>query len=126
MRSAGSVLVVEDNIVNAKFIGFILRDMGFAVTAVTDGKAALDALGTAEFAFVIMDCQMPIMDGLTATVALREMERVSGKHALVFGHSAGVDEETCRRAGMDGFLSKPLKQDEVERTVERWFGKRAA
>jgi PAS domain S-box-containing protein len=108
------ILVAEDNPVNQKLTRFMLEYLGMRVTIAGDGKQAYDMTGQADFDLVLMDCQMPVWDGLTATRAIREREAASdGRRlpivALTANAMAGFD-RTCMEAGMDACLTKPLDQ----------------
>jgi two-component system, sensor histidine kinase and response regulator len=120
------VLVVEDNPVNARVVSWMLTKMGFKVHTVANGKEAIDAMLQTDYAFVLMDCHMPVMDGLTATMKLRNIEAQIGKHNIIIGYSASCDELTCLSAGMDDFILKPTTPAVVEQKVSRWYERRAA
>jgi two-component system sensor histidine kinase/response regulator len=120
------VLLVEDNPVNQKLAAALLEKRGFGVTTTGNGKAALAALHRDPFDLVLMDLQMPEMDGLEATAAIRERERSTGGHIPIIAmtaHALKGDRERCLTAGMDAYVSKPIRTSElfetIERTVER-------
>ena len=103
--------LVEDNTVNQLLAMRMLEKRGHTVTMVDNGQAALDALEKATFDLVLMDVQMPVMDGLVATAAIRAKEKFSGAHIPIVAmtaHAMAGDEERCIAAGMDGYLSKPI------------------
>ncbi len=105
------VLLVEDNAVNQKVASRLLERQGHSVRVADNGRAALDALEGAEFDLVLMDVQMPEMDGLAATAAIRRREGGSGRHLPVIAltaHAMEGDRERCLGAGMDGFVTKPV------------------
>jgi signal transduction histidine kinase/CheY-like chemotaxis protein len=105
------VLVVEDNVVNQRVAVGLLTRRGHQVTVTSNGREALAALESEHFDLVLMDVQMPVMDGLEATIAIREGERVTGQHVRIVAmtaHAMNRDRERCLAAGMDGFLSKPI------------------
>jgi CheY-like chemotaxis protein/HPt (histidine-containing phosphotransfer) domain-containing protein len=108
---AGStVLVVEDNEVNRDVAERFLRRFGCTVIAVSDGKAALEACALRDFDLILMDVQMPVMDGLTATRELRKREMAGSRTPIVALTASAMsgDLERCLAAGMDGLLTKPL------------------
>ena len=112
---AASVLVVEDNPVNRLLAEEILRQAGCRVTCVEDGSQALKALASQRFDVVLMDCQMPVMDGYEATQELRRREGTT-RRTTVIGLTANAmdgDRERCLAVGMDGYLSKPYTRDEL-------------
>jgi CheY-like chemotaxis protein len=107
------VLVAEDNIVNQRVAAGLLTRRGHDVTVVSNGREALDALQHGAFDLVLMDVQMPDMDGFEATAAIRAWERDSGRHVRIVAmtaHALVEDRERCLAAGMDGYLSKPISQ----------------
>ncbi len=117
------VLVAEDNPVNRKLLGFMLEDLGVSVTHVEDGKAAYEQLAEGGVDLVLMDWQMPVWDGLTATRAIRDREAREGRARLpIIALTANVMPgfaDTCREAGMDDYLSKPLQAEELARALAR-------
>ena len=110
-RSLG-VLVVEDNLVNSRFVKGLLEKMGHAVSVSANGRLGFEAVRDHAFDLVLMDVQMPEMDGLQATRAIREMEAKKGGHTPIVAltaHSSAEDRERCLASGMDAYLTKPLK-----------------
>jgi CheY-like chemotaxis protein len=117
-----SILVAEDNPVNQRLAARMLEKRGHRVTLAGHGQEALDALAREAFDFVLMDVQMPEMDGLTATSLLRQREQGSSKHQVVIAltaHALKGDEERCLAAGMDGYLSKPIRPQELDEILSR-------
>ncbi len=115
------VLIAEDNIVNQKVAYFMLEKQGHQVTGVRDGKEAVDALDKAVFDVVLMDVQMPNMNGFEATAAIREKEKNSEKHIPIIAmtaHAMKGDKEMCLEAGMDDYVAKPLKADDLLSKIE--------
>jgi two-component system sensor histidine kinase/response regulator len=116
-----SVLLAEDNPFNEAVATALLEKRGHSVTVVHDGKAALAALESGSFDLVLMDVQMPEMDGLEATRILRERERRTGAHLPVLAltaHAMKGDRERCLEAGMDAYLSKPVRAAELFQAIE--------
>jgi two-component system sensor histidine kinase/response regulator len=114
-----SVLVAEDNAVNQLLATRLLEKRGHRVVMTANGREALEALAKAKFDLVLMDVQMPEMDGIQATVALREkeMEKADGFHQPVIAltaHAMKGDQERCLAAGMDGYLTKPIRPQELD------------
>jgi len=114
--------VVEDNAVNARIATAMLQRLGWVVERVGDGVEALEVLAKASFDIVWMDCQMPRMDGLTATRTLRAREHgpVRSYVVALTANAIAGDREACLEAGMDDYLAKPVRQADMERAIERW------
>jgi len=110
------ILVVEDNMVNRKVAYFMLDKKGHNVTAVENGQEALTALENNIFDLILMDVQMPVMDGFKATEAIRKKEASTGEHIPIIAmtaHAMQGDRERCIEAGMDDYMTKPLNPPEV-------------
>ncbi len=106
------VLLAEDNTVNQRLAARLLEKQGHAVTAVSNGREALAACEKEVFDVILMDVQMPEMDGFEATAAIREAERTTGAHVPIIAmtaHALKGDEERCLAAGMDGYIAKPIQ-----------------
>jgi signal transduction histidine kinase/ActR/RegA family two-component response regulator len=117
------VLLVEDNPVNQKVAIRMLQKLGCVVELAENGQQALEKLERASYDIVLMDMQMPIMDGLTATRLLRQREQQTGHHQVVIALTANAmqtDRELCLEAGMDDYLSKPLTLDALQVMLLRW------
>jgi PAS domain S-box-containing protein len=115
------VLVAEDNSVNQLLMTRLLQKRGHRVDIAANGREALAALEKKSYDLVLMDVQMPEMDGLEATAALREKEKGSGMHQPVIAltaHTMKGDEERGLAAGMDGYLSKPIRTQELDAILE--------
>ncbi len=114
------VLLVEDNAVNQRLARLLLEKQGHAVTVAGDGLEALRAIESHPFDLVLMDVQMPHMDGLEAARAIREREKETGLRLPVVAmtaHALKGDRERCLEAGMDGYISKPIRADELLEAV---------
>ncbi|GMV21491.1 MAG: hypothetical protein AMXMBFR57_14400 [Acidimicrobiia bacterium] len=121
---AGHVLLAEDNRVNQRVAVRHLERLGYSVEVVADGQACLDAFDRTPFAAILMDCQMPVMDGFTATQAIRAREREQGRAATpIIALTAGAlegDRERCLAMGMNDHVSKPLDGSVLAETLRRW------
>ncbi len=116
-----SILVAEDNPVIRTLATRMLEKRGHRVSTVDNGRKAFDAVGREHFDLVLMDVQMPEMDGLAAAKAIRERERQTGTHLPIVALTARAmkgDRERCLAAGMDGYVGKPLKASELFRAIE--------
>ncbi len=119
------VLLVEDNPANQKVAAYILRDRGHAVEIADSGQQALSMTENASYDVILMDVQMPGMDGIEATAAIRAREGGRRRVPIVAmtAHAMKGDRERCLASGMDGYLSKPIPGKELVETVEHWGGK---
>lgn len=123
--SRAHILVAEDNPVNQKLIRFQLEKLGHQVTIVENGQQAVEAVSSDHYPIVLMDCQMPVMDGFLATGRIRELERskLEGANPVriiaMTAHALAGDREKCRAAGMDDYLCKPLRLDELRVALDR-------
>jgi len=121
-RPSLRILVAEDNAVNQKLASRLIEKRGHTVVVVSNGLEALEALEKQSFDLVVMDVQMPEMDGFEATAAIREREKSSGKHLPIMAmtaHAMAGDRERCLAAGMDGYVSKPIQAKELFEAVEK-------
>jgi CheY-like chemotaxis protein len=123
------VLVVEDNVVNQLLVTRLLEKRGHRVVMTSNGRAALAALENQSYDLVLMDVQMPGMDGLETTTALRkrEKEKGNGIHQPVIAltaHAMKGDQERCLAAGMDGYLIKPIQPRELNKLLEGFVASR--
>jgi two-component system, sensor histidine kinase and response regulator len=115
------ILLVEDGLANRKLAQGLLERRGHAVTVAEDGQQALDCLEHQSFDLILMDVQMPVMDGLAATRAIRARERLSGGHVPIIAltaHALKDDRQRCFDAGMDGYLTKPIRAQTLYETIE--------
>jgi two-component system, sensor histidine kinase and response regulator len=122
-REAHHILLAEDNIVNQKVACRILEKLGYRVDVAADGQAAFEAWQSGRYHVILMDCQMPVMDGYETTRKIREHE-VGGKHVPIIALTAhamkGADNE-CHAAGMDDYLSKPIDKEKLQEALNRWL-----
>ncbi len=119
---ATRILLVEDDSINRMVATAALESMNVDVTVAENGQEGVDAFMAAEFDIVLMDCQMPIMDGYEATGRIRTFEG-GGGHTPVVALTANAlmgDREKCLTAGMDDYLTKPLKFDDLKRVIDQW------
>jgi len=126
-RSATSlrVLVAEDNLVNQRLVAAMLKKEGHTVTIVENGRAAVDAAATAQYDVILMDVQMPEMNGFDATTAIRAHEQHTGWRTSIIAltaHAMRGDRERCLEAGMDGYVSKPVHIDDLRQALRELSG----
>lgn len=120
---SGQVLVAEDNVGLQQLLKLQLNDLGVEVTFVSDGLQAIAALRREPHSLIFMDCQMPNMDGISATQKIREAEREYGGHIPIVAMTANAfaeDREACLAAGMDDYLAKPVRLADLRAVIERW------
>ena len=122
------VLLVEDNPVNREVAVGMLESLGCTTDIAENGWLALKAMNTATYDAVLMDCQMPVMDGLAATGEIRRREQTSGGARVpiiaLTANAMEGDRERCLAAGMDDFLSKPFTQQQLATQLRRWLALR--
>ena len=126
-RRPEKILVADDNRVNQKLAVHILENFGFSVDVAINGQEVLDKMKKSAFDIILMDVQMPEMDGLQAAAAIRRMEKRSGRHIPIIAltaHALKEDRERCLAAGMDDYISKPLKINDLLTKIERFISKR--
>jgi PAS domain S-box-containing protein len=118
----GKILLAEDNLVNQKVTSLMLKKMGFDVDIVGDGEEALSAWKAKEYDVILMDCHMPLMDGLQATRMIRAQEE--SKYTAILALTADVMTDRkaeCLEVGMDGFMSKPIRMDELKKELLKYI-----
>lgn len=118
------ILVVEDNIVNQRLAELQINKLGYTAVVVDNGQAAVDVTARNRFAAVLMDCQMPLMDGFAATAAIRLREDGTGQHVPILAMTASAmtdDRERCLQAGMDDYLTKPVDLQLLRAHLSRWI-----
>jgi signal transduction histidine kinase/CheY-like chemotaxis protein len=122
------ILLVEDNAVNREVAVGMLESLGCETDTAENGWLALKAMNTATYDAVLMDCQMPVMDGLAATAEMRRREQTSGAARVpiiaLTANAMDGDRERCLDAGMDDFLSKPFTQQQLATQLRRWLALR--
>ena len=125
MKKRVKVLLAEDNFLNAKLTMQQLLKLGYEADSVENGLDAVEAVENNAYNIVLMDCQMPVMDGYQATVEIRRVEKDrGGKPHRIIAMTANAlqgDREKCLSAGMDDYLSKPTKHDDLEAALARYF-----
>lgn len=114
------ILVAEDHPINQEVAKLFLESMGLECAIAANGKEVLEELARHEFALVLMDCQMPEMDGIDATAAIRQGERLTGRHLPIIAMTAHGERDKCLSSGMDDFISKPVDFEELRKLLYKW------
>lgn len=123
-KARARILVAEDNPVNQRVASHMLNKLGYRCDIASNGQEAVAMLSQLPYDLVLMDCQMPEMDGYSATRAIRQREDVEGRHTPIIAMTANAmreDRARCLDAGMDGFIPKPIALEELETAMECWI-----
>lgn len=115
------ILIVDDNELNRQLLGAMLRRLGYAFDVACDGREAVELFQSGRYALVLMDCQMPVLDGYAATRAIRDSEP-SGRYTPIVGVTAFAgryDRDRCLAAGMDEYMTKPVKLEVLRDVLHR-------
>ena len=123
-QNPGPILVAEDSPVNRKLILAQLKKLGLEAEVADGGREAVEAASRTAYALILMDCQMPLMDGYEAARAIRRLEERLGRHTPIVATTAGAtrgEREKCLAAGMDDYLSKPVRLADLHRALARWL-----
>lgn len=122
--SCRTVLLVEDNMINQEVALLQLRELGYHAHVAGNGKEALVALSKGTYGLILMDCQMPILDGFETTKIIRRQELEQGGHIPIIAMTANAmegDRQKCIDCGMDDYLSKPIVSDTLDQMMQKWF-----
>jgi two-component system, sensor histidine kinase and response regulator len=122
IRQRTSILLVEDNLVNQQVEMRMIDRIGYHAVAVDNGRVALEHLAHTDFDLILMDCQMPEIDGYTATREIRRREG-SARHTPIIGvtaHALPGDREECLSAGMDDYTAKPIMPEDLAAIIDKW------
>jgi PAS domain S-box-containing protein len=120
------ILMAEDNHINRKVALLQLASCGFEAHVANNGREAFEAAIRNNYSMILMDCEMPEMDGFEATEAIRKHEQQTGRHTPIIAMTANAiegDREMCLSAGMDDYISKPIATDVLEATIRHWLAK---
>ena len=125
-RAQNPILIVEDNLTNQKVATLLLARLGLESQIANNGKEAVDLYSDANnhFSVILMDCHMPEMDGFEASVAIRKLERLSGRYTPIIAVTAlamAGDRERCIAAGMDDYLPKPIDPERLRAKLNHWM-----
>lgn len=120
------VLLAEDNLVNQKLASLLLQQLGLVVDVVDNGHRAIQAAQDHDYSVILMDCQMPTMDGFEATKAIRKLEALRGTYTPIIAVTALAmvgDRERCIAVGMDDYISKPIDRQMLKIKLNHWLQK---
>lgn len=123
LKAEKPVLLVEDNVINCKVVASWLERFGLSVQVVQDGMAAVEAVGKSDFSLILMDCQMPLLDGYEASRKIRSMKG-SGRNIPIIAMTASAlvgDKEKCLAAGMNDYLAKPFEPEALYSLMNQWL-----
>ncbi|HEY4324321.1 MAG TPA: response regulator [Mucilaginibacter sp.] len=115
------ILIAEDNPMNQHVITHILKKMGYKPELANNGQEAVEAANQKDYDIILMDMQMPVMDGLEATKVIRKTVAKQPVIIALTANAMADDEETCLKAGMDDYISKPVKLEELMSKLEKWY-----
>lgn len=124
LPAQASILLVEDNLMNQQVVYHQLHALGLAVDIAKNGREGLDMLGARDYALVLMDCQMPVMDGYEATRRIRSLEAEGKRSVPIVAMTANTmlgDRELCLASGMNDYVTKPLKKGQLEEVVRKYL-----
>lgn len=122
-QNRGRVLIVEDNPINQRVAVILANKLGFVADVAGDGSEALNMVRNQEYTLILMDCQMPVMDGFEATKAIRALDRPISRVPII-AVTANVMEgqrDKCLAAGMNDYLPKPINKDVLRKAVDKWI-----
>ncbi len=117
-----NILLVEDNLLNQKLIFLNLQKLGFVIDIANNGVEAVDKVKLKNYDLILMDLMMPVMDGLEASLLIRQYEKQVNKHTPIIGLTANTfdsDREKCLLYGMDEYMAKPFDLVEFKRVLEQ-------
>ncbi len=115
------VLLVEDSLVNQKLMSMMLQNAGCETALATNGAEAVALFSENSFDLVLMDVQMPVMDGLEATRRIRLYEQEANQYTPIVAVTAGMDRDSCLEAGMDDYMAKPVRLDMLKEILNKFF-----
>ena len=119
------ILIVEDDFANQQVASLFIKKFGYEYDVAVNGKIAVEKTLTISYDLILMDCQMPVMDGFEATAKIIEFENINNqKHIPIIALTANSlhgDKEKCIAAGMDDYLSKPVSQKDFAKIVSKWL-----
>lgn len=122
-QSENCILLAEDNLFNQKVTVAMLKKLGLTTDVASNGLEVLEKVSQKGYALILMDCEMPKMNGFEATNQIRSHEQSNGKHIPIIAmtaHSSQADRESCFNAGMDDYIAKPFRINDLQSILKRW------
>ncbi len=123
IQSENCILLAEDNLFNQKVTVAMLKKLGLVTEVASNGLEVLEKVSQKSYALILMDCEMPKMNGFEATNQIRSREQSNGQHIPIIAmtaHSSQEDRESCFNAGMDDYISKPFKIEDLQAMLTHW------
>jgi len=119
----GRVLIVEDNAINQRVAAILVSKLGFATDVAGHGAEAVDMVQKQNYDLILMDCQMPVMDGFEATKAIRNMQGPISRTPIiaVTANVSTGQREKCLEAGMNDYVAKPINREVLEKVIDKWW-----
>jgi CheY-like chemotaxis protein len=121
-----SILLVEDNVTNQRVASLMLERLGFSADTVVNGQEAVDAVKKQFYDVILMDCQMPVMDGFRATEEIRKVQRGDRPSTIIAmtANASREDRQKCIDIGMDDYIAKPVKTETLQRVLNKYMVRR--
>ncbi|MES2592853.1 MAG: response regulator [Bacteroidota bacterium] len=120
MHSNFKILIVEDNLMNQKLVGYMLSDWGYEFEACNNGKQAIEKIQQTAYQLILMDIQMPEMDGYETTVYLREKLLLNITIIAMTAQTSNDEKNKCLSLGMTDYISKPIQEAELESLIAKY------
>ncbi|MFK5970074.1 MAG: response regulator [Candidatus Marithrix sp.] len=123
MENKYPILLAEDNVFNQKVATAMLKKLGLTVDIADNGVIALEKMANNDYSIILLDCQMPVMNGYDMTIKIRADEKENGKHIPIIAmtaHDSPEDREYCFKIGVDGYISKPFRMEDLRNELSHW------
>ncbi len=123
MENKYPILLAEDNVFNQKVATAMLKKLGLTVDIADNGMIALEKMSVNNYSIILLDCQMPVMNGYDMTLRIRADEKENGNHIPIIAmtaHDSPEDREYCFKIGVDGYISKPFRIEDLRKELSHW------
>lgn len=123
MENKSPILLAEDNVFNQKVATAMLKKLGLTVDIADNGVIALEKMSVNNYSIILLDCQMPVMNGYDMTLRIRADEKENGNHIPIIAmtaHDSPEDREYCFKIGVDGYISKPFRIEDLRKELSHW------